>query len=328
MKVAIIGRTEPLLRSAERIAERGHEVPIVVTCEAEPHYQANVDDFRQLSESLGAEFIKTSNINKPSVVSALQESNCEVAASINWKTIIRREVLDTFNHGIINCHAGDLPKYRGNAATNWALIEGEEEIVYSLHYMAEELDAGPVLLKRSMNVTPETRIADVYEFGEENVPQMFGEAIDKIENGEIEINPQSDDRDEILRCYPRCPRDSKIIWSKSAEYLDRIVKASSEPLFGAYTYLGTKKLRIWRTHVESPPTPHLGAPGQVAERRPQEGQVAVITGDGFLVLEEVELEGEGRRRATEVLKSNRDRLGMDVQGEIRKLEQKIEEIER
>jgi methionyl-tRNA formyltransferase len=178
--------------------------------------------------------------------------------------------------------------------------------------MTEDLDAGPIFVQRATPVTDETYIRDVYKAARQVVPELFMKTLDGIETGELSPTPQSDDPDDALRCYPRKPIDSRIDWEASAESIHRIVRASAEPLFGAFTYYGTDRLRVWRAFPEAPSTPFLATPGQVAERRPSEGTVAVITGDGFLVLEEVELEGGRRRPAAEVLTSNRDRLGITV----------------
>jgi methionyl-tRNA formyltransferase len=146
--------------------------------------------------------------------------------------------------------------------------------------------------------------------------------------------PQSDDPDDSLRCYPRIPEDSRIDWSLPADRLARLVRASAEPLPGAYTFLDRERLTVWRARAEPAPNPYLGTPGQVTERRPSEGEVAVATGDEFLVLETVEMQDTGRVPATEAIRSHRTRLGMsgqeaisDVLNRVSALEERIAELE-
>jgi len=327
MKVAIIGRSDRLYRTTRKLVDEGHSIPIIVTCEAEDHYERTVDDFRKLADELNAEFRNTTDINSEEMISLFERYNCPVAISVNWKTIISIDVLSCFEEGVINCHAGNLPRYRGNAAPNWAIIANEDEIVYTLHYMSEELDAGPILLQRSMTVESDTKIRNVYEFGAEVVPDMFVEAVAGIENSAITPQPQPVDESKVLRCYPRIPKDSELDWVNSADKLERIVRASSEPLFGAYTYLNSQKLRIWEARAEHPDFSYHGSPGQVAERHPESGEITVVTGDGFLVLEEVQLEGKDRQFPTEVIQSVRTRLGMDITGELEDLLSRVQEIE-
>lgn len=330
MKVAIVGRTEMLLRSAQAVAEAGHDIGAVVTCEKEPHYSVSPSDFESLANKHDSAFFETYRIGDETVVNELD--TCDVAISINWKTLIPPSVINRFEHGIINCHAGDLPRFRGNAATNWAIIAGEEELVYSLHYMEPALDAGPILAQRTMKITDETYIEDIYRYGVKNVPAMYVSVLSDIENGAVDVQPQPNDPSEVLRCYPRREEDSRLDWTQSAVELDRTVRASAEPLFGAYTYYKGDRLRVWRSSVEHPDMDYLGTPGQVADRRSDDGTVTVVTGEGLLVLETVSTDDNDPCSATEIISSNRDRLGIATAEEIhhllervRRLEQQIEE---
>lgn len=327
MRVAVVGRTEFLLESARAVAEAGHEIPLVVTSDAESHYGADDSDFRRLGAELDASVFHGVRLNDPEMVETLRSHDCSIAISMNWQTLLRRPVLESFEHGVVNCHPGDLPRYRGNAAPNWAILNGEDDVVYTLHLMTEALDAGPILSQRSMPIDDSTRIRDAYDFGVEVVPEMFTAVVDGFEDGSIDPRPQPSDPSAVLRCYPRRPADSELDWTRSATHLDRLVRASSEPLFGAFTEYDGTVLTVWRARAEHPSMNYLGTPGQVAERRPDEGEVAVIAGDGFLVLEEVETADHGRTDPTAVISSNRDRLGTNTTAEIRALRDRIQSLE-
>jgi methionyl-tRNA formyltransferase len=87
-------------------------------------------------------------------------------------------MLNQFKYGIINAHAGDLPRFRGNACPNWALLVNENKIVLTLHKMTVDLDAGPILLQRQYPLNTNTYIKDIYEFLSENVPTMFVQEVE------------------------------------------------------------------------------------------------------------------------------------------------------
>lgn len=326
MKVAVIGRTEMLLRSAQAVANAGYDIGVVLTSEKESHYRVGPRDFESFASQQDSAFFETHRITDEDVVDEF--ATCDVAISINWKTLIPPSIINCFEHGIINCHAGDLPRFRGNAATNWAIIAGEEELVYSLHYMEPALDAGPILAQRSMKITDETYIEDIYRYGVNNVPEMYISVLTDINNGTVDARPQSNDPSEVLRCYPRREEDSRLDWTQSAVKLDRIVRASAEPLFGAYTYYNGDKLRVWRSSVEHPDIDYLGEPGQVANRQSDEETVAVVTGNGFLILEMVSTDGEDPQPATDVIRSNRDRLGTAPAEEIHQLRERVRQLEQ
>ena len=319
MRVAAIGRTEILYDSILEVKKKGHELALIITCDEAPHYLKGVRDFQSLAKELGIEFIKTERINTTQVISAINKIKPDIAISINWKTIITQKVIDCFKYGIVNAHAGDLPRYRGNAVPNWAIINGEKEVVLTLHFMTPKLDAGPILLQKKCSINEDTRIGEIYDFLRDNFPRMFAEVLDGLAKGSISPREQPSDPSLTLRCYPRLPRDNEIDWNQPAIQIDRLVRAVSEPFDGAYTFLGSEKLIIWRAHCESSPYPFLGTPGQIAQRYPTTGEVSVITGEGLLVLEVVEIGNKGRMKATQAIDSIRVRLGMHITEEILRL---------
>jgi methionyl-tRNA formyltransferase len=273
-------------------------------------------------------FLHTERLDIPEVIEMIERQQPSVAISVNWKTIIPAKILNFFEYGIINAHAGDLPRYRGNATPNWAILSGESQVVLTLHLMSPELDAGPILMQRAFPLLPDTRIGEVYEFIERSAPEMYVKTIAGIEQRAIVPRPQPTDPGQPLRCFPRIPSDGEINWELSAKQIDRLVRATSEPFAGAYSFVNGEKLIIWRAHPEHLLAPYLGVPGQIAERRIASGEVAVLTGDGVLVLEKVETARDGRKRATDIIKTIRTRLGLDISSEIDSLRDQIAELQR
>lgn len=328
MKIVAIGRTEFLYEAIIALNEEGNDILLIITDEAAPEYQKEAYDFKKLAESLGIECIITNNIQEDHIKLKIKTLNSDVAVSVNWKTIINQNIINCFKYGIINAHAGDLPRYRGNAVTNWAIINSEKYIVITLHQMSEKLDAGPILLKKRKEISNDTKIGEIHQFLRESIPKLFVDVINGLVNGSIIPMEQPKDPSLSLRCYPRMPRDGLIVWTKSAEEIDKLIRAVSEPFSGAYTYIDNIRLIIWKARTEIPQFCYLGIPGQVANRNLNSGEVTVVTGNNFLVIEELELVGSGTRsKPTEVIKSIRTRLGMDVYSEIEKLYQKIASIE-
>lgn len=305
----------------------GHRIDRIVTAEPADFYQVSIRDFESRAAEVDADFLVPTDINDDEIVETFATSPSAVAISVNWPTLLQKPVLDAFEHGVLNGHAGDLPRYRGNAAPNWAIIAGEDEVVLTVHRMTTDLDRGPILAQRRVQLTEETYIGDVYERMWRDFPELFAETVTALDAGRAEPRPQSSDPSESLRCYPRIPKDSELDWSRSAPRLARVVRASAEPLFGAYTHVGGRKLRVWRARAESPQQAVLGTPGQVAEIRSETGTVAVVAGDGLLVLEEVQWEDGDRTPPHRVITSSRTRLGMDETARIRELERRVADLE-
>jgi len=282
-----LGRSQFLYESIRALAAMGYDIILIATSKASPEYTRNAADFEQLAAEVGADY---RYFQKPSDINTIHH-DCEVGISVNWHTILSPAFIQSFPKGIINAHMGDLPRYRGNACPNWAIINGEKKITITLHQMSAELDAGIMLAKAHYHMTPETYITDIYEHAETIIPRMFVDVLNSPVKGKKQFG-------RPLRCYPRLPSDNHIDWNQDANQIHRLIRASSHPFSGAYTHLNGTQLTIWRAHTEQPTFDYLAVPGQVLERR-KDGSVAVATGDGWLIMDEYE---------PHIIKSHRDRL--------------------
>lgn len=328
MRVAAIGRTHWLYDSIRACVKTGHQIVLIGTSPAESEYSKTQEDFKDLAEELGCPFFCSTVINSPEYIQIFRQSGAEIAISVNWQMMIGQEILEQFKYGVINAHAGDLPRFKGNACPNWAILSGEEKVVLTLHFMDVSLDGGPILLQREFPLRSDTYISEVYQFMSKNIPSMFVEVLDGLSSGAIVPRPQPDDPAFWLRCFPRLPQDGEVDWNRSAVELSRLVRANSEPFVGAYSFIDTEKIIIWRAHPEKLAYPYLGVPGQVIEIRHNMGSVAVLTGEGVLVLEEIEMTSGGRCLASNLIKSTRIRLGLDFAKALMRLDDWITQLER
>jgi methionyl-tRNA formyltransferase len=311
MKFAALGRTHWLFDSVQAAVARGHEVTLIATAPASPEYRRAEADFERLAADLRVDFLSTRTSTESDLADALGACGAEVAISVNWPILLGEAARAACRHGIVNAHAGDLPRFRGNACPNWAILVGETQVVVTLHQMADDLDAGPVLLQRACPLTDDTYIAEVYAFMTTQIPAMFVEVLDALQAGTAVARPQPSDPSLALRCYPRRPEDGYLDWTLPATALARLVRASAEPFAGAFFLRDGMRVTVWRAHAESNPVPSLGVPGQVAAIRRDRGEVAVLTGDGLLVLEELQRDGADRQPASAVIQSTRERLTFD-----------------
>lgn len=307
MRVAIIGRTRMLLDTVRLLAEAGHEVALIGTCKAAEHDDIGPNDFEALAAELGASYFCDVRINSPEILRLLEDADCEVAISVNWLTVLGSDVIGMFRHGILNAHAGDLPRYRGNACPNWAILNGEERIGVCIHQMeAGELDSGPVYARDYFSLENGADISDVYRWLHDRIPQLFTEVANGLSDGTISATPQ--DGRTPLRCFPRRPEDGRIQWDGGVEHVHRLVRASTRPFAGAYCFLnGNEKVVVWRAEQVDADLDWLAVPGQVLFG--SNGDPVIACADGWLRLLEVEVEGmageEGKRL---ILSSLRNRL--------------------
>lgn len=310
MKLAVLGRTHILLSAAERLRAAGHEIRLVATCREEEDYEATAADFEDFAGRCGADFFFDSAINSQKRIEQLRAANCGAAVSMNWLTIVGAEACNSFPLGILNVHAGDLPRFRGNACPNWAILMGETHVGLCVHIMEpDKLDSGPILLRDRLPIDDSTYIGDVYKWLEVRIPDLLVEAVEGLQQATLVPEVQPQDSALALRCYPRRPEDGKIYWHSSAESVWRLIRASSRPFAGAFTTLdGGPRLTIWRAHPFDHPGAFAAVPGQVMFRNGDNPVIAC--GDGAVCITEASLEAHSsdREAKRQILKSLRQRL--------------------
>jgi len=328
VRFAAFGRTRILYDSIKALVSAGHVPRVVGTCRASPESEIKEADFARLAAEFGTDFFDCAAINSDDIVDKLARARAEVAVSVNWLTVVKERVCSLFPHGVLNCHAGDLPRYRGNAPYAYAILQNEPYMGLCIHKMEPGvLDSGAIIVRRQVPITESTYVGDLINDCGRLAPQMFCEALRGLETGDIIPKPQPADPSLTLRCYPRRPEDGLIDWSLPADAICRLVRASSTPFAGAYTFFEGKPVVIWSARAEASQCSYLGVPGQVVERRIS-GEVLVLTSQGFVVVERM-TDANGRPIVpTDVVKSLRQRFGMnpavvcqDLLSRVRQLEE-------
>ncbi|MEM5570342.1 methionyl-tRNA formyltransferase [Aliarcobacter butzleri] len=306
MKIAIIGRTEILYETIELFLSKGFLIPLIITSKEAPEYKKKSKDFEEFANKIGAKYIYTNKLDE--YKEEIKKTNCEIAVSLNYSSIISQNVIELFPLGVLNAHGGDLPRYRGNACQAWAIINGEERIGLCIHSMiGGEVDSGNIIDREYLDIDINTKITTIYEWFNQKIPKMFLNSVIKLQkNSNYVLEVQSKNPKEALRCYPRIPEDGKIDWNKSNIEILRLINASNKPYGGAYCNFDDKKLIIWDAELFEDSEIYLAEVGQVANIE-EDGSVIVITGNGKLKIKEIECDGFVGN-ASEKIKSIRKRL--------------------
>lgn len=290
MKIAIIGRTEILYATIELLLQNGYELPLIITSKEAPEYLKTSKDFEKLAKKISAKYIYTNKLDE--CIEEIKKSDCEIAVSLNYSSIISQDVIDLFSMGVLNAHGGDLPRYRGNACQAWAILNGEKKIGLCIHSMiGGEVDSGNIIDKEYFDIDVNTKVTQCWEWMTKKIPEMFLNSVRKLEeNPDYILEVQSKDPKDSLRCYPRVPEDGKIDWNQSNIQILRLINASNKPYSGAYCYYEDKKLIIWDAELFEDDEIYLAEIGQVANVE-KNRSVIVITGKGKLRINEIEYDG-------------------------------------
>ncbi|HXD74599.1 MAG TPA: formyltransferase family protein [Vicinamibacterales bacterium] len=288
MKIAVIGRTSILYDTAIALRSAGHSIVCVITSPAAPEYTRTEDDFRQLAESFDAPFFCAAPGLRPDFDRLCR--GADVAVSVNWTSIFSSRQIELFRIGILNTHHGDLPRYRGNACANWAILRGETSITATVHLVeGGRLDCGRVVAQERYPLTARTTVGDVYDWSDRSTPALLMRAIEALEKDPaFTVKVARLEDVESFRCYPRMPEDMYIAWDRPPSEVDALVRASSRPFAGAYTFhwenTTVKKLRVLAARVVSESTKDVAAPGQILHNDRDTGETFVRCGPGVLAL--------------------------------------------
>ncbi len=309
MRIAIIGRTEICYDTAELLAKQGHEIALVITAKEASEYEKTSADFKDLAAGLAAQFIHAGRFTVEVIAQIKSLGRLDIGISINYPTIISSEVVNLFKHGILNAHGGDLPRYRGNACSAWAIINGEDRVGLCIHKMiGGELDAGDIICREYFRLSENSRIGEVWSWMSDRVPELFATAVGRLTaDNTYVLEVQSRESSDALRCYPRRPEDGRLNWSVPAIDAIRLINASSEPYAGAFCDLDGEKLIVWRAERVTESEDFLAVPGQVTLISLETGIVEIATINGKIKITEAELNGV-RALPANFVKSTRQRL--------------------
>ncbi|OPY81004.1 MAG: Bifunctional polymyxin resistance protein ArnA [Syntrophorhabdus sp. PtaU1.Bin153] len=213
------------------------------------------------------------------------DMNPDVLFSFYYRKMIPIEILDIPRIGAFNLHGSLLPKFRGRCPVNWALIQGETRTGLTLHSMVEKPDAGDIITQRTVNITFDDTAYTLFAKMTRGAQDLMREILPSIADGSFPRTPQA-----ILGPSSyfggRKPEDGIISWEKDAVTVYNLIRATTHPYPGAFTYLDSRRFFIWKAYPEAGLWDR--APGTIVSTRP----LLVNTGKGVLRLLRVQWEGE------------------------------------
>jgi methionyl-tRNA formyltransferase len=300
-----IGRSRYLYDGIKYLVSKGYCFKAIVTEEAYEEYDIKQNDFEILAAQIKSRVFIAKSLDSEELLQIIRDNHIRAAISVNWKYTIKKSFLDLFECGILNFHLGNLPDYKGNATVNWTILNGENQIYGNVHKMDPVLDAGDVISRKAIPITEQTYIADILKQAALDVPYLYEEALQKvlIQPDTFELKGSL----HGLRCYPRLPEDSQVNWNESAEKISRLIRASSEPYSGAYSFLNGEQIIIWKARVYNQVEKYLAIPGHVVGIQKDSKAIHVACREGMLEIQEIGYQGE-KMAPAELIKSIRVRF--------------------
>lgn len=289
MKIVFMGTPDFAVPTLESLVKGGHEVIAAVTQPDKPKGRGKAVLMTPVKEkALEYEIpvYQPVKARDPEFVELLRKMNPDAIVVVAFGQLLPKAILDIPKYGCINVHASLLPKYRGAAPIQWAVIDGEEKSGVTTMMMDEGLDTGDMLEKIEYVLDEKETGGSLFD----KLSTMGGELIlstlEKLENGTITRTPQG----ESTTCYAKMLKKSmgEIDWSMEAAKIERLIRGLN-PWPSAYTSLKGKTVKLWAAEVEDGAV--TGNPGRVTVTK---DKILVETGEGFLSITELQLEGKKR----------------------------------
>lgn len=218
-------------------------------------------------------------------IGLLRKMSVELIFSFYYRAMIPTGVLDIARLGAYNVHGSLLPKYRGRACVNWAVLNGETETGATLHEMTEFADRGDIIDRDKVAILSGDTAYDVFLKVAEAARKIVSRSLAALEAGTAVGTPQ--DESQATKFGRRTPADGLIDWNQKANELYNMVRALTHPFPGAFTEVDGKKMYIWKAR----PVPGTGKPGEIISRSP----FVFGTGEGLLELLSYQFNGESER---------------------------------
>lgn len=262
-------------------------------------------EVKRVALELGLSVFQPERVKDGTLEQWLKERAVDVAVVLAYGRILPPGVLAAPRHGCLNLHASLLPKYRGAAPINWAIVNGERETGISLMQMDEGLDTGPVYVRRTLPIGPEETAGELAARMAELASTVVLEDVPRVLRGELVAEPQ----DESLASYaPPITREHlELHFENPAQRIaDRVRGMAPRP--GAFTTLRGKKLKVLSARAVEREA--KGPPGSVEV---DGTRVFVTTGEGVLEILSAQLEGRTVQPARDLVNGrvfrDGDRLG-------------------
>ncbi|BAT71655.1 methionyl-tRNA formyltransferase [Thermosulfidibacter takaii ABI70S6] len=285
MKVVFVGTSEFGIPALEAISKK-HDIELVISQPDRPKGRGRKllpTPVKEKAHELGLKVLQPENIKE--ALPILKDIEMDVLVVVSYGQIIPKEILELPKVGPLNIHPSLLPKYRGAAPIQRALMNGEKVTGVTIMWMNERLDAGDIFLQRELPIDPEDNYGTLHHKLSLLSAEMILEALELLEKGEMKRLRQ----DEALSTYakPISKEETLINWSDPALSINNKIRALS-PKPGAQALLSGTRYKIYKAKVSE----QEGEPGEILLKDIKKGILRVACGEGSLDILEIQPEGK------------------------------------
>ena len=297
MRVVFMGTPDFAVPVLEALTESKHEVVAVVTQPDKRKGRGKEMQYTPVKTAAlnhGIEVYQPAKVKDEEFQNVLRAINADVIVVVAFGQILPPSIIHMPKYGCINVHASLLPKYRGAAPIQWAVIDGEKETGITTMQMDEGLDTGDMMLKEVVPVDEKETGGSLHDKLAACGGKIILETLQRVEDGTVTYTKQDDSKSNYAKNIDK--NLGKIDFTKKAVEIERLIRGLN-PWPSAYTKLNGKTLKIWDADILEGENE---TPGKIVNIT--KDQIWISTGEGILAVNELQLEGKKRMNTEDFLR--------------------------
>ncbi len=285
-RIVFFGYSEVGHDCLELLLARGDHVVALITHEDNPNEKIWFKTPADAARAKKIPIFTPATVNTPEWIERIAALAPDLILSVYYRNMISTKILELPPLGAFNLHGSLLPKYRGRAPINWAVLHGETHLGMTLHRMVKKADAGAVVAQEGVEIGPSDTAEQAFRKVLPCARRVLAGAIDALLAGTAVETPQ--DESKVTYFGGRTPEDGRINWTRTSREIFNLIRAVTDPYPGAFTDANGARLMLWWAEPDSPVARgRSGWPGEVLSVSP----LVVATGDGALEFTRTEWRG-------------------------------------
>lgn len=305
MKILFMGTPDFARESLEKLYNLGYEISGVVTTPDVPKGRG-----MKLVPCPVKEFAVSKNLKlfQPEklkeIIDEIAQMELDLIIVVSYGKILPKSILDLPKYGVINVHPSLLPKYRGAAPIQWAVLNGDKTTGITIMQMNEAMDAGDIILQKEVEIEDNETFGELWDRLSKISSEMLIEALNQLENGTIKFTKQPDE----FTLAPKIEKEmAKINWNNMDSNKIKNLVRGLNPYLGAYSFLEQRKMKFWKVEtVNSINSNEI--PGTVIMSDAKKG-LFIKTLDGAISVLEIQGENSKKMPILDFLRGNKIEIG-------------------
>jgi len=307
-RIIFLGTPDFSVPSLIALYQSEHQVPLVITQPDRPKGRGKklqASPVKQKALELGLNIFQPQSINDPESISQINTFHPDFLVVVAFGQLLKKSVLDIPRNGVLNVHPSILPKYRGPAPIQWAIIHGCSNTGISIMQLDEGLDTGDILQIESVEIDPEETAGMLHDRLAIQGAKLLLQTINQLV--ENTITPEKQDHTQATYARLLKKQDGRIDWNQSSQSIINLIRGMT-PWPGAFTFIDNKRIKIFKaTNVDVSDTV---APGTILNSFPDE--LWISTGDGAISIHEIQSASGKRMHIADFLRGSKIVSGLKI----------------